>query len=114
MAVGHPHQNPFDPVDAREPADVKERGAAIVDAAEDKERPVAATVDKGKRRDGAASNPDNDVVADNLRDGVGDVEGEEVLRGVDEVLRGGEERLLGGDRLECLAERHGAVADGEV
>ena len=56
----------------------------------------------------------NDVVADNLRDGVGDVEGEEVLRGVDEVLRGGEERLLGGDRLEGLAEGHGAVADGEV
>ena len=29
---------------------------------------------------------DNDVVADNLRDGVGDVEGEEVLRGVDDAL----------------------------
>ena len=42
-------------------------------------------MDKGKRRDGAASDPGNEVVADNLRDGVGDVEGDEVLCGVDEV-----------------------------
>ena len=54
------------------------------------------------------------VVADNLRGGVGDAEGEEVLRGVDDVLRGGETLFVGGDCLNGPGECRGAVADGEI
>ena len=106
--------NPLHNVNARKQPDVQERGEAVEDALELKERPSASAPEVGEERDSVAANRVEDHVPDCFCNRVEPFRRENFARRLDNFARSVDVRFDQLDRFESLSKRDVGIDDDEV
>ena len=114
VVVRDPHDDPLDAVRMGEHADIQEYGVVGEDAPEGEERARMSSTHHRQQHDAVVVDPQGDIVMDDLREALVQVEYQEAAGGVNDVGWRCADFLVGFDQLKGVPESDLASIDDKI